>query len=262
MASQTDTRDRPSGADNSGGRETAATGDTVVLSTGQTVTLPLETEATITGLVLPADSRAIADQLPDGLEPVRATPNRGVVTVMAVEYHRIGDDALAPYDELAVVLAATPQPSPRPLVPLASGDYGGYVHSLPVTTAPARALGAEVWGFPKTVARISHHDEAGRHTTSVVEDGDHVVTVDIARPRTWPASHETTSYAVRDGQLEQLDVEMAGRFGVRPLSTDFEVMSGYHDRSATLRDLGFGDRALAQFAFEGEVTYGAGRPVA
>ncbi|MDS0260381.1 acetoacetate decarboxylase family protein [Haloarcula sp. S1CR25-12] len=238
-----------------------ADGGSVTLSTGQTVTLPLETAATITGVTMPADSAAVAELLPDGLRPVRLTPRRATVTVLAVEYHRIGDDAMRPYDELAVVLTATPRPSPRPLVPLATGEYGGYVHSLPVTTEPARALGDEVWGFPKTVARISHHDEGSRRTTSVVEDGDHVVTVDIARPRTWPATYGTTSYTVRDGELEALPVSMAGRFGVRPLSREFEVMVGYHDRSATLRDLDLGDRALARFAFEGEVTYGGGRPV-
>ena len=234
------------------------TDDRVTLSTGQTVTLPLETRAMITGLVLPADSDGVGDVLPDGLGPVRLTPRRGVVTVMAVEYHRIGDEAMRPYDELAVVLAATPRSASHPL---ATGEFGGYVHSLPVTTEPARALGAEVWGFPKTVARISHHDEAGRRTTSVVEDGDHLVTVDIGRPRTWPSSLETTSYVVRDGCLEALTVSMDGRVGVRPLSSDFEVMTGYHDRSATLRDLNLGDRAIAQFAFEGTVTYGAGRLV-
>jgi len=253
MASETDIPDHV--------REPAAAGDTVTLSTGQTVTVPLETTATVTGLVLSADSDTVAELLPDGLEPARATASRGVATLLAIDYHRIGDDAMRPYDELAVVLAATPRRSPRPLVPLVTGEYGGYVHSLPVTTDSARALGEELWGFPKTVARISHHDEAGRRTTSVVEDGDHVVTVDIARPRAWPATHETTSYAVREGRLEQLSVSMDGRFGVRPLSRDFEIMSGYHDRSATLRDLDFGDRAIAQFAFEGEVTYGAGRPV-
>jgi len=237
------------------------TGGAVTLSTGQTVTVPLATEATVTGLLLSADSEAVAEVLPDGLEPVRVTPNRGVVAVLAIEYGRIGDDAMHPYDELAVVLAGTPRPAPQPLAPLATGDYGGYVHSLPVTTEPARALGAEVWRFPKTVARISHHDEAGRRTTSVVEDGDHVVTVDIARPRTWPAGHETTSYVVHEGQLEQVSVGMDGRFGVRPLSSEFEVLVGTHERSATLRDLEFGERALAQFAFEGEVTYGAGEPV-
>ncbi|WP_262179372.1 acetoacetate decarboxylase family protein [Haloarcula laminariae] len=231
------------------------------LSTGQTVTVPLETAATVTGLVLPADSDAVGSLLPDGLAPVRVTPGRGVVTVLAVEYHRIGDGAVRPYDELAVVLAATPREPSPPLVPLATGDYGGYVHSLPVTTEPARALGDDVWGLPKTVARIAHHDAGGRRTTSVIEDGDHVLTVDIARPRSWPASLETTGYAVRDGRLEQFAVGVDGRFGVRPLSEDFELLVGTHDRSATLRDLNLGDRAIAMFAFEGTVTYGFGQPV-
>lgn len=235
--------------------------DHVTLSTGHEVTLPLETEATITGLALFTDSDAVAALLPDELEPVRITPRRAVVTVLAVEYHRIGDDAMTPYDELAVVLVATPRRSQRPLVPLVTGEYGGYVHSLPVTTEPARALGAEVWGFPKTVARISHHDEDGRRVTSVVEEGDHVVTVDTARSRTWPVAHDTTSYTVQNGRLERLPVTLDGVAGGRPLSTEFEVLVGTHERSATLRSLSFGSRALAQFAFEGRVSYGAGRPV-
>lgn len=235
--------------------------DSVTLSTGQTVTVPLETDTTLTGVTLSADSDAVAALLPDGLWPVRITPSRATVTVMAVAYHRIGDDAMAPYDELAVVPAATPRPDAAPLVPLATGDYGGFVHSLPVTTEPARALGVEVWGFPKTVARIAHHDEGRRRTTSVVADGDHVLTLAVDRPRTWPLGHETASYTVDDGRLERLPVTLDGQFGVAPLSERFDLLLGTHDRSATLRSLDFGDRALARFAFEGEVTYGTGQPV-
>ena len=231
------------------------------LSTGHTVTLPLETAATITGVTLPADSDVVAALLPDGLWPVHITPSRATVTVMAVEYHRIGDDAMCPYDELAVVPAATPRPDAAPLGPLIIGDYGGYVHSLPVTTDPARALGVEVWGFPKTVARISHHDEGRRRTTSVVEDGDHVLTLAVDRPRTCPFGHETASYTVNDGRLERVPVTLDGQFGVAPLTERFDLMLGTHDRSATLDSLALGDRALARFAFEGVVTYGVGKAV-
>ena len=51
---------------------------------------------------------------------------------------------------------------------------------------------------------------------------------------------------------------MDGRFGVRPLSSDFDVLIGHHDRSVALRDLDFGDHALAQVSFERTVTYGTG----
>ena len=238
-----------------------ADGDTVALSTGQTVALPLSTTATATGVVLPARPAAVADLLPAGLAPVRLTPGRAVAVVLAVEYHRIGDDAMRPYDELAVVLAATPRPSPRPLGPVFAGDVGGYVHTLPVTHDPARALGAEVWGFPKTVARIAHHDEGRRRTTSVVEDGDHLLTLAVDRPRTVPWSIRTTSYAVRDGRLERVPVELDGEVGVAPLTDRFDLLLGTHDRAAPLRSLAFGDRALARIAFDGTVTYGAGRSV-
>ena len=234
----------------------------VTLSTGQTVTVPLETTATVTGVLLPADSDAVDALLPAGLSPARMTPARAAVAIAAIDYHRIGDDAMRPYDELAVVPAATPRTSARPLVPLGTGEYGGYVWSLPVTSEPARALGAEVWGFPKTVARITHHDEGGRRATSVVEDGDHVLTLAVDRPRTWSAAHETTSYVVRGGRLGQLPVTLDGAFGVAPLSDRFELLLGCHHRAERLRSLDFGDRALARFAFEGDVTYGAGRPVA
>jgi len=233
-------------------------GDTVALSTGETVRVPLETAATATGVFVTADRAAVAALLPDSLRPVRVTPTRAAVAVLAVEYHRIGADAVAPYDELAVALAATPRRSTPQA--LATGDVGGYVHTLPVTHAAARALGVEVWGFPKTVARIAHHDDGRRRTTSVV-DGDHLLTLAVSRPRTVPASLRTTSYAVDDGRLDRIPVEITGRVGVAPLSARFDLMLGTHDRAAPLRSLDFGERALARVAFEGEVTYGAGQAV-
>ncbi|MEF8974418.1 MAG: acetoacetate decarboxylase family protein, partial [Haloarcula sp.] len=123
-----------------------ADGDRVRLSTGHEVTLPLVTEATVAGAVLPARYDVAASLLPDGLTPVRATARRAAVVLLCVEYHRIGDDAMAPYDEVAVMIAATPEGWQPPLVPLLTRTAGSYVWSLPVTSEPARALGDEIWG--------------------------------------------------------------------------------------------------------------------
>ncbi|MFY4811234.1 acetoacetate decarboxylase family protein [Haloarcula sp. AONF1] len=235
-------------------------GDRVRLSTGHEVTLPLVTEAMVAGAVLPARYDGAASLLPDGLTPVRATAQRAAVVLLCVEYHRIGDDAMPPYNEFAVIVAATPGRRP-PLLPLLTRDVGGYIWSLPVTTEPARALGDEIWGYPKTVADITHRDDATRRETTIVEDGDRVTTVSIDWPRIWERQERIESYAVREGQLERTPVEFQGKLGAAPLSGRVHVDPGNHKRADTLRSLDLGSRSVLRFSMEGRITYGAGRPV-
>ncbi|EMA25477.1 MULTISPECIES: acetoacetate decarboxylase family protein [Haloarcula] len=236
-------------------------GDRVRLSTGHEVTLPLVTEATVAGAVLPARYDVAESLLPDGLTPVRVTARQAAVVLLCVEYHRIGDDAMAPYDEFAVLIGATADEWQPPLVPLLTRDIGGYVWSLPVTTEPARALGDEIWGYPKTVANISHHDNTTRRETTVVEDGDRVATVSIDWPRTWEHREQIESYAVREGRLERTPVEFQGKLGAAPLSSRIDVDLGDHERADTLRSLDLGSRSVLRFSLEGRIAYGAGRSV-
>lgn len=235
-------------------------GDRVRLSTGHEVTLPLVTEATVAGAVLPARDDATESLLPDGLTPVRATPRRVAVVLLCVEYHLIGDDAMPPYDEFAVMIPAATERRP-PLVPLLTRTAGSYIWSLPVTTEPGRALGDEVWGYPKTVADITHRDDATRRETTVVEDGDRVATVGIDWPRTVSRRETSESYAVRDGRLERTPIEFQGKLGAAPLSSRVDVDLGDHERADTLRSLDLGTRSVLRFSLEGRITYGAGRPV-
>ncbi|KAA9399348.1 acetoacetate decarboxylase [Haloarcula sp. CBA1130] len=237
-------------------------GDRVRLSTGHEVTLPLVTEATVAGAVLPARYEVAESLLPAGLTPVRATARRAAVVLLCVEYHRIGDDAMAPYDEFAVMIPATPGEWQPPLIPLLTRGAGSYVWSLPVTTEPARALGDEIWGYPKTVADITHRDDATRRETTVVEDGDHVATVGIDWPRTWERRERIESYAVREGRLERTPVEFQGKLGVAPLSGRVDVDLGDHERADTLRSLELGSRSLLRFSLAGRIAYSAGQPVA
>ncbi|WP_241692736.1 acetoacetate decarboxylase family protein [Haloarcula salina] len=238
-----------------------ADGDRVRLSTGHEVTLPLVTEATMAGAVLPADDDAVASLLPDGLHPVSVTPRRAGVVVLCVEYRRIGDDAMAPYDEFAVAFPATTDGRRAPLLPLLTRAAGGYVWSLPVTSEPARALGDEVWGFPKTVADITHRDDATRRETTVVEDGDRVATVAIDWPQSLPREERSHAYAVRADRLLQIPISFRGQFGVAPLSARVAIDLGEHDRADTLRSLDIGSRSFLGFSLDGEIAYGAGRPV-
>jgi hypothetical protein len=236
-------------------------GDRVRLSTGHEVTLPLVTEATVAGAVLPARYDVAAALLPDGLTPVRATARRAAVVLLCVEYHRIGDDAMAPYDEFAVMIGATPDGHKPPLMPLLTRTAGSYVRSLPVTSEPARALGDEIWGYPKTVADITHRDDATGRETTVVEDGNRVATVGIGWPQTWERRESIRSYAVREGQLEWTPVVFQGQLGAAPLSKRVDVDLGDHKRANTLRSLDLGARSVLRFSLEGRITYGAGRPV-
>jgi len=236
-------------------------GDRVRLSTDHEVTLPLVTEATVAGAVLPARYDVAESLLPAGLTPVRVTARRAAVVLLCVEYHRISDDAMPPYDEFAVMIGATPEGWQPPLVPLLTRTAGSYVWSLPVTTEPARALGDEIWGYPKTVADITHRDDATRRETTVVEDGDRVATVSIDWPRTWERRELTESYAVRKGRLERTPIEFQGKLGVAPLSSRVEIHLGDHERADTLRSLDLGSRSVLRFSLEGQITYGAGRAV-
>ncbi|NLV04899.1 acetoacetate decarboxylase [Haloarcula rubripromontorii] len=237
-------------------------GDRVRLSTGHEVRLPLVTEATVAGAVLPAQYSVAESLLPEGLTPVRATARRAAVVVLCVEYHRIGDDAMAPYDEFAVAIVVTPDGRRRPpLLPLLTRAAGAYVWSLPVTTEPARALGDEIWGYPKTVADITHRDDATRRETTVVEDGDRVATVSIDWPRAWERRERIGSYAVREGRLERTPVEFQGKLGVAPLSGRVTVDPDDHERADTLRALDLGSRSVLRFSLDGRIAYGAGRPV-
>ncbi|WP_336329554.1 acetoacetate decarboxylase family protein [Haloarcula sp. CGMCC 1.2071] len=236
-------------------------GDRVRLSTGHEVTLPLVTEATVAGAVLSARYEVAESLLPDGLTPVRATARRAAVVLLCVEYHRIGDDAMAPYDEFAAMIPATTVGWRPPLLPLLTRAAGSYIWSLPVTTEPARALGDEIWGYPKTVADITHHDDATRRETTVVEDGDRVATVGIDWPRTWERRESIESYAVREGQLERTPIEFQGKLGAAPLSNRVDVDLGDHERANTLRSLDLGSRSVLRFSLEGRIAYGAGRSV-
>lgn len=227
-----------------GNTDGSANGGAIALSTGQTVAVPLETEATMAGAVLPASHARVRKLLPPGLAPIRVVPGRAAVAFLCVEYRRIGDGAIEPYDEFGVVVPAR-GPTARPgrgvrgLLSEFFGGIGGYVRYLPVTTDAGRALGVEGWGYPKEVARISFEDVGSRRRTTVAVGDDRLLTLRIDRPR--PAF---------DGEI-----------GVRPLDGRTSCSLGDHPRARRLRALELGRRALVVFHATGEFVVGPGRAV-
>lgn len=228
------------------------------LSTGHRVELPLSTTARARGVVLPASRSGVRALLPDGLRPVRATPTRAAVTFLSVAYDRIGGSDVEPYDEFGVVLPAVPADAP----PISAiRRVGGYVDFLPVTTEPARALGVDIWGYPKVVADITHDEWGSTRHTTVTVDGERFVDLSVDRPPTADARLSATSYTTLDGHLLRERLTVDGRIGTWPASGAFSLTLGDHPRAGRLRRLDVGDRALLRVAADAEFTIHAGRRV-
>lgn len=180
---------------------------------------------------------------------------------MSVEYHAIGDGALEPYDEFAVVIGATPGSSDGIpyLSPLVRTE--GDVWYMPVTTEPARAFGDEIWGYPKVVADADIEERNGYRRTTVAVDGQQFVTLDVERPPTVSRTDSLTAYTVAAGALVRVPGELSGEMGIRPYSSSFSATFGDHPKAAVLERLTLGERAFARFYHGGEVTFGAGEPI-
>lgn len=250
-----------------GNTDGGANGGAIALLTGQTVAVPLETEATMAGAVLPASHARVRKLLPPGLAPIRVAPGRAAVAFLCVEYRWIGDGAIEPYDEFGVVVPAR-GPTARPgrgvrgLLSEFLGGIGGYVRYLPVTTDAGRALGVEGWGYPKEVARISFEDAGSRRRTTVAIGGDRLLTLGIDRPRpAFDLSVGASSYTFAGGLLRRQPLSFDGEVGVRPLDGRASCSFGDHPRARRLRALELGRRALVVFHATGEFVVGPGRAV-
>ncbi len=197
------------------------------LSTGHEVTLPLELTCAIGGVVLPARRRRLARVLPAALSPLAIAPGVGCVLLVGIQYHRVGGpepdaaDAtegaagLEPYDEFGVIVPAVAGARvDLPLVQL-TGDVGGYVHWLPVTTDASVALGREIWGYPKERADVAVTDGPDGIRTVVDTDDGRVLRLEVPRVRGREREWTTHSYTTKDGDLVRTRADLGGRIGLR-----------------------------------------------
>jgi hypothetical protein len=234
--------------------------DRVALSTGHEVALPLETEAAAVGAAFAGNASAVDAALPDPLAPVRIAPGRAPVVLVGVGYRRIGDGAMAAYDEFGVLLPATHHPEDGPVGAERAAvrhGVGAYVDWLPVTTDPGRALGVEVWGYPKEVRAIDVVDGCDRHRVTVGADGERVAELSVNRTPTVDGRLRATSFAGSDAVREiehLLDGRIGGWLGGATLSL------GSQPRADRLREFGLvdGQRAFARLRFDGRFAVGRG----
>ncbi len=240
------------------GEPTGSAAESHQLSSGQTVAVPLETEATISGVVLTA-SAEVGQLLEGPLQPVRLTPNRSAVVILSVAYQRIGDTEIDPYNEVGIMIPAVPDSaSSYPVVSGLSPAVGGYVWQLPVTTESACALGREIWGYPKSLAEIDISTTDGVTQTRLVVDGQRVLSLAVDQPPTRSLQLSTASYTTDNGEWYRTPLEFDGQLGMRPLSHRADWSLGSHRWAETLASLSLGSRPLARFG--GSCTFRIGTP--
>jgi hypothetical protein len=232
----------------------------VTLSTGQTVSLPLSPAASMRGLVVTAGLDAVRAVLPPGLAPVRCRPGRGMAVLLSVTYDRIGDDAVAPYEEFGLVVPATTADGAVPELCALRRGVGGYVVALPVTTDPARALGVEVWGYPKSVLDISIGERGARRRTLVRGPTGHALTLDVPDSPSVATTARSASYTDGNGSLCRQSVTLRGAVGARPFPLGAAYRLGDHSLAADVRALDPGWPLLA-LSFDGEFVIGRGEQI-
>jgi hypothetical protein len=215
------------------------------------------------GATFAAPKADVLALLPNGLHPIRATPTGdAALTLLSVEYHEVDIPGLDPYDECAVIIPAShTSPSNVPYVSALTQATNGYVWYLPVTTEPARAFGADIWGFPKMVADITHDDDGSARTTTVTVDGDRFISFEIERPPSIDTTDDGFSYAIKDDQLLRVPSNIDAAAGIWPFSTNVSVSFGDHPKAAPLQSLDLSSRALARVSVDGDVYFHPGERV-
>ena len=260
---------------------TSSRSASVRLSTGTEITLPLDyRQWSMASAVFSASLAQLRSILPASLAPVRVSPGRGAVTLFSATYDAAGP--LAPYDELAVLplvqpsagatspSTATPQSRSRSETRSVPESLGGslarslplvelralrgalsspmridaYVHTMLVTTPEARALGVDVWGYPKDLADISTQESDQARRTTVAIDGQRVLTfrVDRARPRLQAV--DLHAYTEADEQVRRGRIRTYGEWAFRPLADRAAVDLGSHPQARAIGQLELGSRPL------------------
>lgn len=229
----------------------ASSGETIELSTGTVIDLPLQyNDWTMTTVAFPVPINQLQELLPDSLSAIRLLPRKGAVVFFSAEYHDAGP--LDPYDEIGIMIPALHENdpgkwalSPMSLFGLGRSYVKAYVQYLPVTTEQARSLG-EVWGYPKEVAEINIKDGDQTRRVSLHLEGEHVLTFEARRGRTRQQSVDLYSYTGQPNGSIRAPIQTRGQYAVRPLITQASYTLGTHPRADILRSLDIGKRALAQ----------------
>lgn len=215
------------------------------LSTGHDVTLPLECRARLGGAIFAADWAPLRAALPPDLTPLRVGARRGAVAIVGIDYRTVG--SLEPYREFAVVVPVASDGVGG--VPTSLAGIGGYVLDLPVTTEPARALGDEIWGFPKSVADIDVDGTPDSLSVSVRDAGHSDVELSVAPGDAGArrVRQRLTAFSHLDDHLVRVPIDIDAEVRVSSTGTGVTLARGRGRYATVLRDVGLRPRVYAQF---------------
>jgi hypothetical protein len=210
---------------------------------GQVVRLPVVVrDASSAFASFVVRSAAARKLLPPGLEPAELLPGRTLCTIAGVEYR---DNDLGRYNEVAVAfIVHEGAAGALPLLDFVRGRVGAYIHHLPVTEAFTCEAGSTIWGFPKTIEKISITEEGGRRVCKLMMGGAHVLTLSVKASGRWRFRESpVTAYSYRDGVVRRTPFVSGGE-GVGYRLGGAALTLGAHPIADELRSLGLPKHAL------------------
>jgi hypothetical protein len=181
-----------------------------VVVEGRTLQFPIEirdASSWAAVFTVPADA---AQRLvePSGLEVVRTSPGKSLVTLVFADY-RDGD--LDAYHEFGVSFLVHPHDRPSRL-DLLRNRTGVYIHRLPVNQTFTLHAGRTIWGYPKTLADIDIETAGGTATCELGLDGAMQVRLSVATRGRVPMPRQSPpTYTFLDGVLRRTEWEVGTR---------------------------------------------------
>jgi len=210
---------------------------------GQVVRLPVvvrDASSVFASFIVP--SAAVRKLLPRGLQPAELLPGRTLCSIAGIEYR---DNDLGRYNEVAIAfIVREGRASAVPLLDMIRGQVGAYIHHLPVTEAFTCEAGSTIWGFPKTIEKISITEEDGRRICRLMMGGVHVLTLSVRSRGRWRfRDSPVTAFSYRNGVVRRTPFVSGGE-GVGYRLGGATLTLGAHAVADELRSLGLPKRAL------------------
>lgn len=222
---------------------------------GRRLDLPLHIAEAAGGIgVFTADADRIAEQLPDGLVPVRLPGGRGLVVLMLVDYR---DNPLGDYSEGVVGFAVRRAGRGRRAL-----QAGMWVQHMPVSQPFTREVGEVVWGYPKTVDDLSLTTGGGRAMLRWERDGRRILRLAVRTGGhlSIPRARGST-YTIKEGVVHRTRLTASAsraRIGLRGARAE----TGDHPVGCAIEALGLSRRAVLSLWVEGvSMDFGVALPV-
>jgi hypothetical protein len=176
------------------------------------------------------------------LKPYRITPRQSVISITAYEYK---ESDIGPYNEVGISIPVTiDEQTPlftgslrkSPKVPLS------YIHHLPVTTEIARAVGAEIAGYPKFIADIEFIEENNWLICELKENNQIILTMKGRKlPTQWVPRFRVNPITYRQGYLLRSELVISEReMGNSKNGENVQIEFGNHQIGEDLRALNLG----------------------